>query len=186
MLGFTKQEQGIILFLIFTLAVGSGVRLYERLAPEEPVVNASTDFIEKFNTISHRLNVASDEPSPTQFYESGQSKIALNPTLPLLTPPKIASKKKNAIVKNKGQLKININSSLRICFHFAPFNLYVSYFYSKSHTSRSASIVTRAENLQYTMTVTSSCRGVENSMDNVLVPSLLEEKNHYLVGPVAT
>ena len=111
MLGFTKQEQGIILFLIFTLAVGSGVRLYERLAPEEPVVNASTDFIENFNTISRRLNVASGEPSPTQFYESGQSKIALNPTLPILTPLKIASKKKNAIVKNKGQLKININSA---------------------------------------------------------------------------
>ncbi|MFQ6112648.1 MAG: ComEA family DNA-binding protein [bacterium] len=48
MLGFTKQEQGIVLFLIFTLVIGSLVTLYQRFISKETILRANQTTIEDF------------------------------------------------------------------------------------------------------------------------------------------
>lgn len=48
MLGFTKQEQGIVLFLIFTLLVGSLVTLYNRYFKQVELPEVKSQLIEEF------------------------------------------------------------------------------------------------------------------------------------------
>ena len=56
MLGFTKQEQGIVLFLIFSLLVGTSVQLYSRFFSESPVIEISQEFVDEFNAKSEEIN----------------------------------------------------------------------------------------------------------------------------------
>ncbi len=56
MLGFTKQEQGIVLFLIFSLLVGASVQLYNRFLNETSTVKINQDFVDEFNAKSEKIN----------------------------------------------------------------------------------------------------------------------------------
>ncbi|MCG8606196.1 helix-hairpin-helix domain-containing protein, partial [bacterium] len=48
MLGLTKQEQGIALFLIFALTVGAVFELYHRYASHAKMREVNTQFVEEF------------------------------------------------------------------------------------------------------------------------------------------
>lgn len=56
MLGFTKQEQGIVLFLIFSLLVGASVQLYNRFFSETLSVEINQEFNDEFNAKSEKIN----------------------------------------------------------------------------------------------------------------------------------
>jgi len=56
MLGFTKQEQGIVLFLIFSLLVGASVQLYNRFFDETIAVKINQEFVDEFNAKSEKIN----------------------------------------------------------------------------------------------------------------------------------
>ena len=56
MLGFTKQEQNIVLFLIFSLLVGASVQLYNRFFGETSAVEINQEFIDEFNAKSEKIN----------------------------------------------------------------------------------------------------------------------------------
>ena len=56
MLGFTKQEQGIVLFLIFSLLVGVSVQLYNRFFYETSLVEINQEFASKFKTKFEEIN----------------------------------------------------------------------------------------------------------------------------------
>ena len=65
MLGFTKQEQGIVLFLIFSLLVGASVQLYDRFFDETSTVKINQEFVDEFNAKSEKINSQSlQEPDP--------------------------------------------------------------------------------------------------------------------------
>ena len=65
MLGFTKQEQGIVLFLIFSLLVGVSVQLYNRFFHETSLVEINQEFVDKFNAKFDEMNSLQEpEPSP--------------------------------------------------------------------------------------------------------------------------
>ncbi len=65
MLGFTKQEQGIVLFLIFSLLVGVSVQLYNRFFHETSLVEINQEFVDKFNAKFEKMNSLQEpEPSP--------------------------------------------------------------------------------------------------------------------------
>lgn len=65
MLGFTKQEQGIVLFLIFSLFVGASVKLYDRFFSETSAVEINQEFVSEFNAKSEQINSRlSREPVP--------------------------------------------------------------------------------------------------------------------------
>ena len=56
MLGFTKQEQGIVLFLIFSLLVGVSVQLYNRFFHETSLVEIKQAFVDKLNAKFEKMN----------------------------------------------------------------------------------------------------------------------------------
>jgi len=65
MLGFTKQEQGIVLFLIFSLLVGASVQLYDRFFDETIAVKINQEFVDEFNAKSEKINSQPlQEPDP--------------------------------------------------------------------------------------------------------------------------
>ncbi|MFQ5823522.1 MAG: ComEA family DNA-binding protein [bacterium] len=56
MLGFTKQEQGIVLFLIFTLLIGSLVTLYNRFITRDTIPNVNPLMVEEFKKRAEEIN----------------------------------------------------------------------------------------------------------------------------------
>ncbi|MCH6559245.1 helix-hairpin-helix domain-containing protein [candidate division KSB1 bacterium] len=56
MLGFTKQEQGIVLFLIFSLLVGASVQLYDRFYDKASTIKINQEFVDEFNAKSEKIN----------------------------------------------------------------------------------------------------------------------------------
>ena len=59
MLGFTKEEQGIILFLIGSLLVGSTVKLYQHFSGEQQIklkTETSPAFMEEFRKRAEEIN----------------------------------------------------------------------------------------------------------------------------------
>ena len=66
MLGFTKQEQGIVLFLIFSLLVGISVQLYNRFFHETLAVEINQEFVDKFNAKSEKINALQEPDSPLE------------------------------------------------------------------------------------------------------------------------
>ena len=66
MLGFTKQEQGIVLFLIFSLLVGVSVQLYNRFFRETSTVEINQEFVDKFNAKSEKINSLQELYSPLE------------------------------------------------------------------------------------------------------------------------
>jgi len=56
MLGFTKQEQGIVLFLIFSLLVGASVQLYNRFFKETLALEINQEFVDEFKAKSEKIN----------------------------------------------------------------------------------------------------------------------------------
>jgi comEA protein len=60
MFGLTKQEQGIVLFLIFTLLVGSTVTLYQRFVSGGSVPDANQIATEEFKKRAEEINYDED------------------------------------------------------------------------------------------------------------------------------
>ncbi|MFQ5864695.1 MAG: ComEA family DNA-binding protein [bacterium] len=60
MLGFTKQEQGIVLFLIFTLLIGTVVTLYQRFIVKQTIPVANEISIEEFKERAKEIAVDED------------------------------------------------------------------------------------------------------------------------------
>ncbi len=60
MLGFTRQEQGVVLFLLFTFLVGLGVFFYRRVQPAEYKVSTENNRVEFYKKValidSERVN----------------------------------------------------------------------------------------------------------------------------------
>ena len=65
-LGFTKQEQAIVLFLIFALLTGSVVTLYQRFWRSESLPQVSAEYVEEFTKRAGETNRGADEPSGEQ------------------------------------------------------------------------------------------------------------------------
>ncbi len=61
MLGFTRQEQGIVLFLIFSLLVGASVQLYNRFFAELSTVEINQEFVDEFTAKSEQINSQSPQ-----------------------------------------------------------------------------------------------------------------------------
>jgi competence protein ComEA len=61
MLGFTKQEQAIVLFLIFSLITGSVVTLYQRFWRAARQPELSSEFVEKFKQRAEEINRGREE-----------------------------------------------------------------------------------------------------------------------------
>ena len=66
MLGFTKQEQGIVLFLIFSLLVGVSVQLYNRFFHETATVEINQEFVDKFNAKFEKIDSLQEPDSPLE------------------------------------------------------------------------------------------------------------------------
>lgn len=82
MLGFTQQEQKIVLFLVFSLVVGAGVQLYKRVVGQSQEQQLNAAFIEEFRERAAAVNSDSlasassslssvNSPSPRQKPFSG-------------------------------------------------------------------------------------------------------------------
>lgn len=56
MLGFTKQEQGIVLFLIFSLLVGISVQFYHRFFSEDATFEVNQNFVNAFSRKAEEIN----------------------------------------------------------------------------------------------------------------------------------
>lgn len=78
MLGFTKQEQGIVLFLIFSLLVGCLVSLYNRYIEPDSIPQVNRHFIEEFHKHTQKIESAIEDKtinntSETSISESSHS-----------------------------------------------------------------------------------------------------------------
>ena len=87
MLGFTQQEQKIVLFLVFSLVVGAGVQLYKRVVGQSQEQQLNAAFIEEFRERAAAVNSDSlasassslssvNSPSPRQKPFSGRVREA--------------------------------------------------------------------------------------------------------------
>lgn len=56
MLGFTQQEQKIVLFLVFSLVIGAGVQLYRRVVGQGQEQQLNVAFIEEFRERAAAMN----------------------------------------------------------------------------------------------------------------------------------
>ncbi len=63
MLGFTRQEQAIVLFLIFSLITGSIVSLYQRFWGIDLPPQVNTDYVEEFTKRAKEINGGVEPPS---------------------------------------------------------------------------------------------------------------------------
>lgn len=52
MFGFTRQEQGVVLFLLFTFWVGLGVFFYRRVRPADDMASAAKNRVEFYKKVA--------------------------------------------------------------------------------------------------------------------------------------
>lgn len=64
MLGFTRQEQGIILFLILSLLIGLGVKSYRHFFADVSIVKVDQEYVEKFKKRAEVINSEAVDTNP--------------------------------------------------------------------------------------------------------------------------
>jgi comEA protein len=80
MLGFTKQEQVIVLFLIFSLIVGSLVTLYQRFWGVEALPEVDAAVIEKFAQRAEEINAGDLAGGHVEYVAAERKEKEASPT----------------------------------------------------------------------------------------------------------
>ncbi|NIR50771.1 helix-hairpin-helix domain-containing protein [candidate division KSB1 bacterium] len=73
MLGFTKQEQGIVLFLVATLLLGSVVTVYHRFFSQDNPLEGVPNYIQEFEKKAHEINTSLADDSEADEIEQVQA-----------------------------------------------------------------------------------------------------------------
>ncbi len=117
MLGFTKQEQGIVIFLIFTFFVGSVVTLYDRYFSEIMIKEVNSDYIEEFKQRSEEIKSNKSVESNQSIEEANISAIDHNESGNQIAGSvskysfQVAQGNENTALDQKKKFLININEA---------------------------------------------------------------------------
>jgi comEA protein len=86
MLGFTRQEQQIILFLIFSLLIGSFIKIYKSFQRPAAIAPVEQSRVDAFREQAEALEQAAAEPPEGSVPSSGRGKTRARKTSPPPAP----------------------------------------------------------------------------------------------------